>query len=62
MKYLPPARLKLVPKVYVQNLLKFSTFDNANIPILVLMSKIVFMKYLPLAWLKTYPKKEMLRI
>ena len=49
MKYLPPARLKLVPKLYVQNLLKFNTFDNANIPIFISMSKIVFMKYLPLA-------------
>ena len=46
MKYLPPLRPKLVPKIKnAQNLLKFSTLCISNISISILMSKMVFMKY-----------------
>ena len=38
-----------------QNLLKFATFDISNIAVLILMSKIIFIKYLPPVWHK-YPK------
>ena len=49
-KYLLPANPKLVPKLKnTQNLLKFSTFDILDISISILMSKMVFMKYLPAA-------------
>ena len=30
-----------------QNLLKFGTFDISNMPVSILMSKMIFMKYLP---------------
>ena len=46
-KYFPPARLKFVPKLSVQNLFKLGTFDISNTQISILMSKIIFMKYLP---------------
>ena len=32
-----------------QNLLKFGTLDISNIPISILMSKMIFMKYVPAA-------------
>ena len=41
MKYLSPIRPKLVPKL---DLLKFGTFDISNIPILILLSKVFFIK------------------
>ena len=42
------SRLKIRFKITnAQNLLKFDTFDISNIPILILMSKIIFVKYLP---------------
>ena len=45
-----------------QNLLKLRTFDISNLPILILMSKITFMKYLPPARPKLVPKLKMVRI
>ena len=104
-KYLPPVRPKLVPKLKViricwnlaysifqicqprfwcqkcflwiiylllgpnwsQNqecsgLLKFGTFDISNIPISLLMSKIIFIKYLPLVRCKLVAKLKVLII
>ena len=59
MKYLLPARPKLIPKlISAQNLLEFSAFDISNI----LMSKMFFMKYLPPVRLKLVPKLKVLRI
>ena len=56
-KYLPPARSKLVPKLNNnQDLLKFGTFDISNIPISILISKIISVKYLPAARSKLVPK------
>ena len=40
-KYLPPQYIKRT-----QNLLKFGTFNISNMPIWMLVSKMVFMKYL----------------
>ena len=40
-----------------QNLLKFVTFDISNILISILMSKIIFMKYLPIVKSKLVPNK-----
>ena len=49
-KYLPPVRPKLVPKLKnAQNSLKFSTFDISNISISIFISKMAFVKYLPAA-------------
>ena len=63
MKYLPPVRPKLVPKLKnVQNLLKFGTFDNSNMPISILIPKMIFKKYLPPIESKLVPKLRMLRI
>ena len=45
-----------------QDLLKFGVFDNLNIPISILMSKMIFIKYLPTARLKLVPKLKVLRI
>ena len=45
-----------------QNLLRFGTFDISNMPILILMSKMIFIKYLPPASPKFFPKLKMLRI
>ena len=45
-----------------QNLLKFGTLDIANMPISILMSKIIFMKHLPIVKPKLVPKSKMLRI
>ena len=45
-----------------QDLLKFGTFDISNIPILILMWKIIFIKYLPPVWPKLVPKLKVLRI
>ena len=49
-------------KKIAQGLLKFGTFDISNIPILILMSKINFIKYLPLLWPKLVLKWKMIRI
>ena len=38
------------------------TFDISNIPILILMSKIIFIKYVPLVRPKLIPKLKVLRI
>ena len=38
------------------NLLKFGTTDVSNMPISILMLKIIFMKYLPIVKPKTSPK------
>ena len=45
-----------------QNLLKFGTLDIANMPISILMSKIIFMKHLRIVKPKLVPKSKMLRI
>ena len=46
MKYLLPVRPKLVPKLKMLRIfLKFGAFDGSNIPISILMSKIILMKY-----------------
>ena len=51
------------PKIKsTQNLLKFSIFDISNMPISILMSKMIFMKYLPPGRPKFVPKLKMLRI
>ena len=56
-KYLPPVKLKLVPKLKItQNLLKFGTLDISNMSILILISKMIFVKYLPPAMPKLVPK------
>ena len=44
------------------NLLKFGLFDISNMKILILKSKIIFMKYLPIVRPKLVPKLKMLRI
>ena len=60
MKYLPPFRPKLVPKVKMpQKLLKFGITDISNVPISTLVSK---MKYLTLARPKLASKLKLLRI
>ena len=57
MKYLPPVRAKLVPKLKnAQNLLKFGTFDISNTQISILLSKIILIKYLPHVRSKLVPK------
>ena len=39
---------QISPKIKnAQNVLKFSTFDISNILISILMSKVIFIKYLP---------------
>ena len=45
-----------------QNLLKFSTFHISNNPISILMSKIIFIKYLPLVRSQVVLKLKVLRI
>ena len=64
MKYLPPVRFKLVPKLKMLRLylLKIGTFDISNIPISILMSKMIFVKYLQPLRLKLFPKLKILRI
>ena len=64
MKYLPPVRFKLVPKLKMLRLylLKIGTFDISNVPISILMSKIIFVKYLQPLRLKLFPKLKILRI
>ena len=44
MKYLPPVRPKIKN---AQNLSKFGTCNVSSMPISILMTKIIFMKYLP---------------
>ena len=47
MKSLSPVRPRFVPKFKnAQNLSKFGRFDILDIPISILMSRMVFMKYL----------------
>ena len=48
-KYLPPVRLKLVPKLKVPRICRnlAHLMFQIYIPISILMSKMVFMKYLP---------------
>ena len=59
----PNFDVKVDPKnKSAQNLLKFGTFDISNMPISTLMSKIIFMKYLPPATLKFVLKSNMFRI
>ena len=46
MKYLLHVRPKLVPKLKMLRIfLKLGAFDASNIPISILMSKIILMKY-----------------
>ena len=45
-----------------QNLLKFDTFDIPNMPISILMSKMIFIKYLPPVGPKLVPKLKVLKI
>ena len=46
MKYLPPFRPKLVPKVKMpQKLLKFGITDISNVPISTLVSKMKYLTY-----------------
>ena len=48
---------QIIPKIKnAQDRLKFSTFDISNIPVLILISKIIFMKYLPVVRPKLVPK------
>ena len=49
MKYLPPVcQAHIGPKIEnAQDLLKFDSFDILNISTSILMSKIIFIKYLP---------------
>ena len=44
------------------NLLKFGKYDISNIPIGILMSRIIFIKYLPPVRPKLVPKLKVLRI
>ena len=77
MKHLPSVRPKLVPKLKMLNLvnialwiklknawnlLKFGTFDFSNMPISILMPKIIFMKHLPSVRPKLVPKLKMLNL
>ena len=49
-RYLLPAKPKLVPKFKnTQKFVKFDTFAILDMSISILMSKMVFMKYLPAA-------------
>ena len=51
------------PKIKsAQNLLKFGTFNISNMPISILMSKIIFMKYLPPVRPKFISKLKVFRI
>ena len=62
-KYLPPVRPKLVPKLKMLRMyLYLGTFDILNSPISGLMQKIIFMKYLPPVWPKLVTKLKVLRI
>ena len=47
---------------YAQKLLKFGLIDISSMPISILMSKIILMKYLPPVRPKLVPKMKMLRI
>ena len=55
--------IQMGPKMKnAQDLLKFSKFDISNIPISILMSKIIFIKYLPPVRSRLVPKLKVLRI
>ena len=63
MKYLIPVRPKMAPKLKnAQKLLKFDACDVSNIPILILISEIIFIKYLQPARSKLVAKPKVLRI
>ena len=51
----------MVPKLNMVRL-KFRTFDISNMSILILMSKNIFIEYLPPARSKLVPKLKVLRI
>ena len=54
---------KIGPKIKsANNVLKFSTFDISNMPISILIWKMIFIKYLPPVRPKLVPKLNMLRI
>ena len=54
---------QISPKIKsTQNLLKYSTLDISNMPNWILMSNMIFMKYLPPVRSKLVPKWKMLRI
>ena len=61
-KYLPPVRPKLVPKLKILRIYwNLGKFDISNIPISILMSKIIFIKRLPVRP-RLVPKLKVLRI
>ena len=63
MKYLSPAMPKLVPKlkkIRMEVNQNFGVFDILNMPISILMSKMIFMKYLPIVRPKLVPKSKCL--
>ena len=64
MKYVPPVGPKSVPKVNnAQKLLKFSKFDISDMPMLIMMLKIIFMKIcLLIVWHELVPKLKESRI
>ena len=63
MKYLPSCQDKIGPKTKnAQNLLKLGTYDISNKPVSILMSEIVYIKYLAIVKLKLVPKSKILRI
>ena len=48
MNFLPPASPKFVPKLKAPRFYsKLGTFDISTMPISILMSKLIFIKYLP---------------
>ena len=50
MNFLPPASPKLVPKLKAPRFYsEFGTFDILTMSISILMSKLIFIKYLPAA-------------
>ena len=57
MKYLPPVRPPIAPKIKnAQDLLKLGTNSISGMPISILISKIIFIKYLPPVGPKLVPK------
>ena len=62
-KYLSPVWHKLVPKLEVLRIYWNLVINISNMPILILLSKILFfIKYLPIARPQLIPKWKMLRI
>ena len=63
MKYVPPVGPKSVPKLKMLILLKFSKFDISDMPMLIMMLKIIFMKIcLLIVWHELVPKLKESRI